>query len=365
MTVKRFKQMSKNKISIIIPTYNVEHYVARCLDSVINQTLPDIEIIIIDDGSTDNTVSVIKKYAKQDKRIKFIQLDKNSGVSVARNVGIDLARGEYMAFIDSDDYIDLDFYEKLYDVAISDGADIVAGNIREYRLDGSQRVFNDLLDKIKLSKFHFFYTIWFSIYKSEFIKKNKLYNPVGIIKSQDTVFVAKCACLCNKIDVVYDTYYHYIRIDNSLDSEILSEEVLKTDIDGMHIMLDFVNTQNISEHNYNILLSGYMLFFTHFAFSRNTKHSTRMMLMNASIDIYQKYKYKNFIKQNMPEIYSYLESKDAEGLYEYNNNMNTKDVLVNKKIKLFGCIPFLKIKNYNKGNKIKIYLFGLPLVTIK
>ncbi|GAB4318063.1 MAG: glycosyltransferase [Methanobacteriaceae archaeon] len=110
--------MNENQvlISIIIPVFNTENYLKECLDSVINQTLKEIEIICINDGSTDNSLKIIESYAKKDDRIKIIDKT-NEGQSVARNTGIQEAIGEYIAFVDSDDYIDQDAYEKLYSFA--------------------------------------------------------------------------------------------------------------------------------------------------------------------------------------------------------------------------------------------------------
>ncbi|MCI8778348.1 MAG: glycosyltransferase family 2 protein [Bacilli bacterium] len=104
--------MKKNElISIIIPVYNTEDYLDKCLSSIINQTYKNIEIIIIDDGSTDNSKKIIKQYMNKDCRISYYYQN-NSGVAIARNSGIDKAQGDYIAFIDSDDYIDLTFIEK-------------------------------------------------------------------------------------------------------------------------------------------------------------------------------------------------------------------------------------------------------------
>lgn len=109
------KKMSKHipKVSVIIPVYNVEKYLVECLDSVINQTLPDIEIICVNDGSTDLSPAVLSKYAQNDKRIKILNKE-NGGLSSARNAGLRIARGEYVCFLDSDDYIHWDALETLY-----------------------------------------------------------------------------------------------------------------------------------------------------------------------------------------------------------------------------------------------------------
>ena len=116
------------KVSVIISVYNVEKYLARCLDSVINQTLKDIEIICVNDGSTDNSAQILEEYAQKDERIKVIT-QVNSGLSEARNTGMSASTGEFIAFLDSDDFVDLDFYEALYNSAVKNNCEIACGNI--------------------------------------------------------------------------------------------------------------------------------------------------------------------------------------------------------------------------------------------
>jgi len=123
--------MKSIKISVIIPVYNVEKYIKQCLDSIINQTLEDIEIICIDDGSTDNSLNMLKKYATKDDRIIVIEND-HKGAGVARNSGLKIAKGDYISFIDSDDWIEINTYEKLYNVAVSKDVDIVFFKMLNY-----------------------------------------------------------------------------------------------------------------------------------------------------------------------------------------------------------------------------------------
>ena len=112
------------KISIIIPTYNVEKYIGDCLDSIINQTFKDIEIICINDGSQDNTLKILKEYETKDSRIKVID-KKHKGVGAARNAGLDIAKGEYVQFIDSDDYLDFNALSELYGIAKEKNTDLI------------------------------------------------------------------------------------------------------------------------------------------------------------------------------------------------------------------------------------------------
>lgn len=117
------------KISVIIPVYNTAKYLPRCLDSIINQTFADIEIICVNDGSTDESAKILKLYAKQDKRIKIIK-QANAGLSAARNLGLAHIRGQYVSFIDSDDWIDIEYYEHLISVMEQNNADVVMAGMR-------------------------------------------------------------------------------------------------------------------------------------------------------------------------------------------------------------------------------------------
>ena len=112
------------KVSIIVPVYNMQNYLKKCFDSLINQTLADVEIIVVNDESTDNSPEIIEAYALMDKRIKVINR-KNGGLSMARNSGMSVATGEYIGFVDSDDWVELEMYEKMYDLASKHSADIV------------------------------------------------------------------------------------------------------------------------------------------------------------------------------------------------------------------------------------------------
>ena len=111
------------KVSVIIPVYNVEDYLAQCIDSIVCQTLKEIEIICVDDGSTDKSYEILQEYEKKDNRIKLLQ-QKNAGAGIARNKGMKIAQGKYLAIVDSDDFFELDMLEKAYVQCEKDNADI-------------------------------------------------------------------------------------------------------------------------------------------------------------------------------------------------------------------------------------------------
>ncbi len=125
------------KVSVIVPVYNVEKYISKCLDSLVNQTLKDIEIIVVNDGTKDNSQKIIDKYAKKYKNLKSY-IKENGGLSSARNYGLKYAKGEYIAFVDSDDYVELDMFEKMYKKAKENNFDIVVCDTVEIFEDGKK-----------------------------------------------------------------------------------------------------------------------------------------------------------------------------------------------------------------------------------
>ena len=162
------------KVSVIIPVNNTEKYITKCLDSVINQTLKDIEIICVNDSSTDNSLSILKEYAKKDNRLKLIDLPQNQGAGDAKNAGLKLVQGEYLGFVDSDDYIDLNYYEELYNKAKENDADIVKSKLLMLEFDGTKKRSNlNSLIKEK-SKFYFSFEYTSAIYKSSLILDNNI-----------------------------------------------------------------------------------------------------------------------------------------------------------------------------------------------
>ena len=199
------------KVSIIVPVYNTAKYLNKCINSLLNQTLKEIEIILINDGSTDNCESIIKKY--KDKRIKYIS-KKNEGIGKTRNLGIEIASGEYLAFIDSDDYIESNFCEVMYNKAIKDKCDIV---ICDY--------FEDINNELKEIKFASFKDTNLmenpeiinyinlgpcnKIYKKELFKdKNNRF--IENLKYEDAPFVCRLLLSAKKIGKINKCLAHYV-----------------------------------------------------------------------------------------------------------------------------------------------------------
>ena len=153
------------KISVVLPCYNVEKYIERALTCLIEQTLSDIEIICVDDKSTDNTLDILHSYADRHPQIRVIAQPQNAGVSVTRNTGMDAAAGEYIGFMDPDDWVDANFYEKLYKHAIAEDADVCMGNIAEHFADGQIKKHTFRVHNAIKENCRFDYTMWCAIYR--------------------------------------------------------------------------------------------------------------------------------------------------------------------------------------------------------
>ena len=247
------------KVSVVVPVYNTEKYLPKCLDSLLGQTLADIEVICINDASTDGSLDVLKKYAKNDDRIKVIDFTENKGVSVARNVGIDQAMGEYIGFVDSDDFVDLDFYEKLYNKVLETDADVVKGNIYDCDENGNNPTltsFYDINNKIRKNPAYFLYGFTSAIYKTSFIKENKIHFPEDVTHFEDPYFSIGVT-LCNpKIDFVDNIKYHYIKHNKSACANCKTLKQTEAFSKSIRLILNLINSKDISKESYNI----YVLF---------------------------------------------------------------------------------------------------------
>ena len=220
------------QISVIVPVYNVEKYLSRCLESIINQSYKNLEIILIDDGSSDRCPEICDMYAEKDQRIKVLH-KRNGGLSVARNTGIEIATGEYVAFVDSDDYIAENMYEVLLDRITCDGADIAICNFLYVNDQGELLVekncdfpiINECLEtrnaikKLSESKAWYYVVAWNKLYHKDIFKNLRF--PKG--KYHEDEFVIHYIIQnCGRISCVRDPLYYYVQREKSIMSESFS-----------------------------------------------------------------------------------------------------------------------------------------------
>ena len=220
------------KVSVIIPVYNVEKYLRECLDSVVNQTLKDIEIICVNDGSTDNSLKILEEYASQDSRIKIINQE-NQGAGAARNKGLEFAQGEYLSFLDSDDYFEPDMLKMMYDKSKLNDLDIVVVKSRQYDLltnnfSNIETAFNvQFLPKKEIFNYSdatdYIFNIfngwaWDKLFKKDFILLNKI-KFQNLPKLNDMYFVYAALILAKKISIIDEVLItHRINISTQLSA---------------------------------------------------------------------------------------------------------------------------------------------------
>ena len=203
------------EVSVIVPVYNVEKYLEKCLNSLVNQTLENIEIIIVNDGTKDNSEEIIKKFIeKYPQKIVYLKKE-NGGLSDARNYGMPYAKGEYIAFLDSDDYVEKDIYKEMYELAKKENSDMVECDfLWEYpnkiREDIGQ-VYNgkrEMLEKVRV-------VAWNKLIRRSILEKTQIQFSKGL-RYEDVEFTYKLIPHLNKVSFLKKPYIHYIQRENSI-----------------------------------------------------------------------------------------------------------------------------------------------------
>ena len=201
-------------LSVIVPCYNGEKFIGRCLESLVNQTLQDIEIIVINDGSTDNSQDIIDSYANKYHNIKAYKIP-NSGIADARNFGVSKVETPYFGFLDCDDYTDVTMFEKMYNKAIETNAQVVVSNFywvkgKKKRLEkeGPYNTGKDML-------IHLFAVLWNKIYDTEFVRSTNIRFPSGN-RYEDAYFLYCLTPNIERLAFVDEAFVHYVQHENSI-----------------------------------------------------------------------------------------------------------------------------------------------------
>lgn len=311
--------MSNIKVSIIVPVYNVEKYLERCLNSLINQTLKDIEIIIVNDGTLDNSLDICNKFALKDKRIKIYSKE-NEGLGLTRNYGIQFATGKYIAFVDSDDFVDISFYEKLYNSAEENKCDVCFGeyilnmpdnskkNIKSGKLDfglttiKARELLLCMLNVQDLKYHKIGMSVWRAIYQRDLIKKNNIcFLSEREYISEDICFNFEVLERAKKVSIVQGVYYYYCYNSVSLSHSYRKDRLDKTKklINKLKELSNYFNESDIIEKGLNDLFISYI----HGILYQEVKNKNPLML-----------KYKN-IKNILDDkdVISCLKEKNRKG----------------------------------------------------
>lgn len=237
--------MPSSVISVIVPIYNVENYLDRCIESIVNQTYKDLEIILVDDGSPDNCPQICDSWAEKDNRIKVVHKE-NGGLSDARNAGMLHVTGEIVSFIDSDDWIESNMFEKMLTQMEQDNSDIVSCGVKWVEENG-KLLRNDTVEQNEILDTHSAMSelindgklkqhVWNKIYKTELIKaipfeKGKYHEDV--FWSYQIIGRAEC------VSVVPDSYYYYVQRTNSIMGEGFSEKRLDA-LDANYLRCEYM-----------------------------------------------------------------------------------------------------------------------------
>lgn len=298
------------QVSVIIPVYNTQNYLKKCLGSVCNQTLSDIEIICVNDCSTDNSLDILTEYSKKDSRIKLIDFKENKGAAIARNIGIDAAKGEYIGFVDSDDFIDLDFYEKLFQKAIDTRADIVKASIKMYDFETGKAWVEDWLDindLIKKDKAYFNNTFTTAIYNRRFVLQNTIKFPINHNFFEDPFFAIQASFWANEIQFVSNTYYYYCNNSCSTTRKnITFNHIEATDKIAKQI-LNFLNNNNVDKDQYVIIFDFVFKQILTWCNMRSIPDNLNSLACKSLFDILELCKYK---KESLE--YHFLFQKNEE-----------------------------------------------------
>lgn len=267
------------KISVIIPVYNCEESVGKCIESVCQQSLKEIEIILVDDGSTDNTSKIIKEYQKRDDRIIILE-QKNAGPSVARNRGIKSARGKYIGFVDSDDYIEKDMYELLYSVANDSKVEIAICNYWEE--DGEGKILSEtksnlpskkVLDKTEIrnqvletfvkEENRGFFALWNKIYLKDFLVEHDLQLDEKREHGEDWIFNIQAFDSAERVIAVEAMFYHYVQLNSNSLMRKYRENQIELLFSGRKILNDVLlkNQVALGEEHYK------KFFYTFYSYS--------------------------------------------------------------------------------------------------
>lgn len=314
-----------NLISIIVPVYKVEDYLEKCIESILNQTYKNIEIILVDDGSPDRCGKICDDYAIKDNRIKVIH-KKNGGLSEARNYGINIASGEYILFIDSDDYIDKNMCEILIKEAKKNDSDIVICNYynvkeNDYFINKMSITNNKiLLTNLEMMKIFFLkgysetIIVWNKLYKKKLFYTNEnIRFPVGKLH-EDIFTIYKLYYIANKIVVVNKPLYYYVQRKESIMGKFSEKNII-------------AHMDCIKEY---------------YIFSKNKKINMKYMVQIASLRIY------------LLCVYLSLENKNKKKEKKYYLDIMRDYIISN--LKDFYTNPYLDLKNLFKFFIIKFKL---------
>ncbi len=339
------KTVTNPKVSIIVPCYNVEEYLEECISSLLKQTLKDIEIILINDGSNDLTPDILTSFSEIDKRIVLINQE-NKGVSNARNNGLTVAKGEYITFLDSDDWIDNDYIEKLYDAITRNSCDTAVSdmirkrpNSNKYRLHFvEEKIYTNLNDKIKVTRVPACCYLCGKLFKKELINNFKFKENVYF---EDMLLLPEVLKKSDKLVTVPNTNYYYRVNKNSIVKKAQSPKKQLDSYRAHKYIVKFFKENNLTLSNKSQRITKYIKYFLNIPVLKTKEYQNKLITYLFG-----------FLPVKVKKIPDNLKYKNIKKFF-FIRNLDSHFY-----IELF---KFLKIsfKNNDKFNYIETKTFGL------
>ncbi|MFZ7942505.1 glycosyltransferase [Neobacillus sp. 19] len=326
------------KISVIVPMYKVEKHIKKCIENLKNQSLKDIEIIIVDDGSPDNCGKIADDYAETDKRIRVIHKE-NGGVSSARNAGIKVARGEYIGFVDPDDWIEPVMFEEMYKTAKDNNSDLCRCK-GYYQINGNFKIAEDIIDNfhdrdVFESQYisRLFSTksfsiqdripsaVWLCIFSRKLILEHNLLFSHDLTIGEDTLFNMEATFHCNKLSICEGKFYHYLINDVSA-TKAYSNNLFD------NLYASWLSYKNFFEKNY---------------YNQDIDDRLKMCIINFAIQsIINETRAKNTVFKSLSEILNICNNKELNLAL---SDVNVKTIPLKDRLKVFMMkykfIPFI------------------------
>lgn len=265
------EQLDKKKwsVSIIIPVYNAEQYLSKCLESLEKQSFQDFEVLFVNDGSTDGSLAMIEDFSQKDKSRFRVLSKENGGQSSARNMALPLVEGEYTTFLDSDDYLDENYLETLYTTAKQNNSDMVISGQKKVDEEGkvylsidydTEKYPNCILRRLNFSG---------KLYRTEYMRKHKMKFAVGKTY-EDNPFNFKMIFLAKNLMIVPYSGYYQVGHPGSTTTKKIQEE--KLPYDEIREAIDYITKHKSEINDYSIFEFTVLSFFTYFIFQANKKH---------------------------------------------------------------------------------------------
>lgn len=317
-----------NLISIIVPVYNAEQFISRCIESILDQSHTNFELIIVDDGSTDGSWGLINDYARKDDRVNIFHQE-NSGAGAARNTGLKKAKGEWIVFVDADDYIDKNFLSSL--LPVRNDVDLVLCGYKSIKRNGGFSI-SKLFNKEAPYSNHFIYTlkeiyhytnmyIWCGpvckLFSRNIISNNHIVFPTDTNFGEDSIFVAKYLLYVNTIQFVESYFYNVVSNPYSLTANVNLDKLLPS-YERIHkLTLDFCKKQGII--NLSSQESYYMdrLLYCANMMRKNCNHKKYKQDILSCYQYIYNSPYKSFIKNQLPKGFNFFGKFNLWNFYDF------------------------------------------------